>query len=89
MQRLPAWPAQNVLACRGFLEGHRWGWNRCGQGLGMGRMARQGQERLEGRALHASPGAKGQSSSAPWAPSSPPSQPSDSPVQAPQCLGHG
>lgn len=71
----------------GPLKGHGWGWNRCGQGLGVGRMAGRGQERLEGRALHTSLGAKGQSRSAPRAPSSPGGQPSDSPVQAPQGLG--
>ena len=57
---------------QGPLEGHGWGWNRCGQGPGVGRMAGWGQERLEGSALHASPGARGQSSSAPRTPSSTP-----------------
>ena len=55
----------------GPLKGHRWGWNRCGQGLGMGRMDGRGQERLEGRALRASRGLRDKAAQHPGPPAAP------------------
>ena len=74
------WPA-------GALKGTQVGVEQMWAGTGHGENGRAGTGKARGQSSACQPGAKGQSRSAPRAPSSPGGQCSESPVQAPQGLG--